>query len=406
MQLKLGQQKQKLAVESEGSMSSKLASFQKFTDELVVKYGSGTQEPTSEVLEAVGQVLTFIGEMYDHLLLAHNNDMNYSASCTAVPDHLSRGAERCLDSFMSDTHIGEIRALENLSVESQQEHVACRRDAALKCQTLCASNNACKEYDRYRKEEEDALLPDCAKEGAFANKNIKADEGSPDLETMEDCLSPTKGWLDDLYGRYLNCTRVEDACTTKVDECDQAQTEFEARRCSYALLSDGHCNNFLGCCQEHCDNCDDECPRIQNRAGARAADNETGERLVCLLHTLFGQPVFGQPDEWTPPPKAEERPGKLDECKNKVIDVEGWKIDCTTGQACSDECSGSLDSTLCPTEGVNKPCDEAFIVELSEHNEFRLDTGFNDKHCPEKAQRGEMKAILPCSDAHDQCKDV
>lgn len=396
MQLKLGQQKQRLAVESEGSMRSKLASFQKFTDEMVDKYGSGTLQPDQQVLDAVGQVLDFIGAMYGHLLDAHNDDLAAAGKCTAVPGSLSSGVQQCIDSYMNDTHQGLIQTAKDNSDTSQDEHVNCRNNAVADCQALCAPNGPCQKYDNYRTLNPNAHLPTCAKDGAFDDENIQAAEGSEDLETMEECLLPTKNWLDALYGLYQNCTRVEDTCIAKVEECDEAQKTFEARRCTYALQSDISCNNVRTCCEGHCQDCYDECPKIEMRAGARAADNETGERLVCLLHTLFGQP-----NDWEPP-TAEEKPGKLEECKNKVINVDGWKIACTSGEACMEECS--MDQTLCPDGGVKKPCDNDFIFELTNDGVFLTTLPLDENAvCPETARRGSRKVIKQCEDVHEEC---
>lgn len=304
---------------------------------------------------------------------------------------------------MPEDMVNNLKTLKQKSDDAHDLHEICRIGAQSDCTQLCSENGPCKEYDRYRKNEDDAKLPNCVKADPsdLGDDFIRASEGTDELETMEQCLRDTKDWLDPLHDRYLACTRIEEDCITRVRECDSNQSNFEGQRCLYAISSNAQCANLGSCWAEHCGMCTDHCEHIDLRAGARAADNETGERLVCLLHTLFGRPT-----DWTPPDEA-DRPGALETCKNQTIDVTHWEITCTPEAECSDPQSLPIvDGYTCPVGGVKAPCSDEFLEEFEEAGFTQMIPPTESGNCPDEAKRGKHMVIAPCDETHDGCSSI
>jgi len=428
MQFKsMSQKKQALSLEAQTSFSSKLAGFQKFTDEMVEKYG-GPEEgasapPTPEVLQAVWTVLAFIEQMHAHLNSAHVQDQGEASACDDTEAD-------CKDNYMNVNIINQILFFQKSAHKKQKAHKACRVEATGSCQQICKANGNCVTYDAARKTN-NATLPVCVKNpdspgsvSAFSDDYIRAVEDSEELKAMEECLVDTSAWLDFLYPKYDDCRRVESECEELVETCDNKQTVFQEAQCLYALDSNLHCHNFNECKTTMATECQSKCVNIEMRSGARAADDETGQRLVCLLHTLFGKPnpspsalkasfdpgntglpEYAVPEinksQFLPRPDASSRPAALENCKDQEIDTTRWAITCQGQTIDASTQSNTMTAGEpvvydCPIDEVLSPCGEGFAAEA--YNEFELEVQELGV-CSDLARRGAQKVVNDCDDA-------
>jgi len=417
MQFKsLNQKKQALSLEAQEGFSSKLAAYQKFTNEMVEQYGQpASPEPTNDVKLAVHTVLDFIDDMYEHLNGYHEQDVALASRC-------ANPALYCKKTLMNPKISNNLKQAKNRSEQAALDHSECVTDETAgvvgdtgyqcggvnyECKQACEANAACDEYDRGRGAKpanadipEQAKLPVCVNNGDFADDHIKAQTDSAELEDMEQCLEDTKIWLDYLYPLYSNCQRGEDCCEQAVQRCDQLQTTFESARCLYASQSNILCSELDTCHQAREDECHDTCGIIEMRSGARAADNETGQRLVCLLHTLFGEPNPDSDDrsDFLPRPNATQRPVELEKCKTANINTTYWGIPCSE----SDSLEGTevADWYECPASDITKPCSAEFTEQayLTMDMQLQLPATAGNYECTETAQRGFFRVISACEE--------
>jgi len=401
MQFKsLSQKKQALSLETQGTVASKLAGFEKFTDELVAKYGQPVSTPPSQqVLAAVKQVLDFINGLGESMLVFHEGDVEKAGNFSGATHH-------CVAEHLSGQIVEEINALKTESDRLMGSHVDCRETAKVDCGSSCEPNGACVLYDNYRTNSQrtspnPATLPECVSgagtssgESAFGDDYIQAAKETVKLADMEQCLEDTKKWLDPLYDLYSECQRVETDCASDVLKCDRTQTDFQAARSLYAVDSNLHCDNLKTCLEMDENDCELECPKIRIRSAARAADNETGLRLVCLLENLFGELL--ETNETTgswfgPQPGEQARIDGLAACKQETYDVSDWAITCECGLQKETD-SGYV----CPTAPVSKPCDglipsQLFVVDMGETWVTVANTGNLD--CEDIAVRGAQGVV-------------
>lgn len=261
-----------------------------------------------------------------------------------------------------------------------------------------------------------ATLPSCASgsngdQSAFGDDFIRAATGSSDLTDMESCLEDTKTWLDGdagdvnlgLYTLYSECNRVQNDCTKDVASCDLLQGQFQDQRALYAEESNLRCSGLRTCLEGESHDCEVECPLIKIRADAREADNETGERLVCLLENLFGELLeekvvtddYPNGTWFGPQPDAQARIDGLASCKDNTYDTSAWQIDCECPVEQEMEGSGYT----CPTPDVSQPCPNtaAFATEMGWDT---VVTG-PDADCSADAQRGAQGVVdaIQCASA-------
>lgn len=427
MQFKvLNQKKQALSLEGQESVSGKLAAFQKFTNEMVEEYGEpASKEPSNDVKSAVYTVLEFIENMFGHLNTYHLQDNQTAGSC-------SIGAEtHCNSVHMTSDVSNRLKNASNMSDHYQALHRACMENDTLgtedecggvlaECREACAGNGTCDRYHKgrgnranvdpvlYGIDTTHAQAPLCIADGHFADSYITALEGTQQLAEMEQCLVDTDTWLDYLYPLYDACKRSDDCCDQAVRDCDALQAQFEEKRCIYFEQSNGECSAIQTCVTDRYNQCNNECTLIEMRSAARAADNETGQRLVCLLHALFGKPTAGSTNtsQFDPRPNSTARPVELEKCKSASIDTSYWEIPCAAQRGSTS--SADQDLYQCPDQGVSKPCDNGFIAEvytgnsleesLTDPREVALLTGTSlGLSCSENAQRGWKKVITQCT---------
>jgi len=401
MQFKsLSQKKQSLALESAESVTSKLASFQKFTDEMIAKYGQSPDEAEKPIdqktLDAVYMVLKYINGMHDLLQLAHDADVIEAGD-------LAKIYETCISEYMTTSHVQDIVKAKDASESAQEAHEACLLAAAVPCEQKCNLNGPCAVYDSYRKTDQNRFLPGCVTdpqmmdddqtESAFGDSFISANTDSPKLPIMEACLDKTKRWLDPLYDRYDACHRIGEDCQNNVTQCDYLQKTFQQKRCEYAAESNGHCGEISRCFSRESGTCSTKCDDIKIRAAARAADNETGQRLICLLHNLFGEPTEEPTADsptvnatFNPRPSAQERVKGLEDCKGQEIVVRDWSIPCD----CPETPPSDTNGYTCPTGGVTIPCKQDFLNELK----WKTALASNSyPYCDEDSARGRDGVI-------------
>jgi len=407
MQVNSAVQKQGLKVKAD--YSSKLAGFQKFAEQMVAQYGaSESPQPKQDVLDAVRMVLKFIDEMHKDLWKFHEDDVE-KAKCTGELDD-------CAGTHMSGSIMDEIQGFATQSETAGAAHAACRKEAVDACKETCVTNGECEIYDDYRKNAEGkspnpASLPLCAHapdQPAFTDEYIQTDDDSK-RHVMEDCLVKTKEWLDGLYPtydglypKYKACNRNKKTCDDKVPECDGLQHNFEQAREIYALDKNVHCNDFKTCWESRWSGCKADCDAIAIRSAARAADNETGERLVCLLHTLFGEPdaLNENGTHFSTRASDEERPGLLAACNSLDLTTfnDIWTITCPVGGGSfPPETPEYPEGIDCSTK-VSSPCSDDFIS--AEYQDFltalpaQILYGCEDESVD--VQRGVHKVIQAC----------
>jgi len=299
------------------SRSQTLSGFQKFTDSLVEKYKSGQapMEVDSTTREAIENVTKFIDSFFPHADVAHNQDLAEITRCTNQDCDSS-----CAGEFDSGTISGELNRLETKSTEM----VSCIEENE---NTNEQNAHNCYAYDWYRN---NIGLPDCVYQGHypdicsqddpdedhpylgdFCDGMITADSESVQLEKMEECLVAFNEWFNGpgetgdawilprndqqhifqavprtvgIFQLYNDCKRPGSGEQSLV--CQEYVTEYHMDHCEYALVLNHECEEHSSCietCDGNCNICDD----IKIKAGARKADNETGERIKCLLNVLI-----------------------------------------------------------------------------------------------------------------------
>lgn len=349
----------------QGKASQTLASYQKYTDELVNTYLKTKREPGEPDDDAARAAIDVINQYMQNLTAAHvaehNADLLVGPECTA-------GIVAC-GTFL-DNDVLPVLESANASVHTKRlAHQQCRDEQVQGCD---AKVEQCNQYDEYRKQTVATLLPACARRGqplsiesdnshyALGKDFITADEttvaGQDTLNDMEACLEQMQMWLEDgfpkgvgfaqhtfpgppgLYprmcgGEKLCCEDAADCdCYNKDYDgdicfedgvqvgpqpphfCDVRQNQFEDAHCQYETERKMACHGFNFCHQQALAVCQNNCDAVDIRVAGRKADNETMARISCLLKVLMDVEV-------------EDKTTELDLCKNTTYDVSFWNID-------------------------------------------------------------------------------
>merc|ERR1719491_2933553 len=157
------------------------------------------------------------------------------------------------------------------------------------------------------------------------------------------------------------------------------QTDFETKHCSYNFEKNVKCANLYDCWKAADNTCNETCKLIEANGQARAADNETGMRLQCLLQVLFGE----YNGTWFQPRlNATAREGALNLCKDKEYDeiTASWLMKCA---GFHDQPHMSID---CKCNSVSD--DDDFL----ETNYFKSGLG----HICSAEDRGTVEGKLNC----------
>jgi len=345
MQVKsLSQKLQASSVQGTSNRAQTLAGFQKYTQELVDKYmadppadaGSAVDRHSSqseEVMQAIGIIKEYLEQLYTDLLVYHNQDKAAAKYCAEVP-------ARCDEAHFNSSVVTAIETIETHVIQKKSLHATCRDELAAVC-----AEPACPDYHEYRKTDDAALLPYCAKGGHLAHQ--AAGLGTEELSHFESCLQPTKQWLDPLYDKYTNCRDHAENEETASGTCSTEQGEFEAANCHMTTWTEIHCENHENCLEHGRTQCEGslgasgDCVQIEQNWRARQADNETAMRILCLLNVLTNiddnaaqalQACHG--DEST---YAEENMFWEVPCEVKVLESTPEK--CQAGVKTTDQCN-------------------------------------------------------------------
>jgi len=287
----------------------------------------------------------------------------------------------CEELYFKQADIDKIDEYKSEATEKAKAHRECRINRAAKC-----TSSACTQYDDYRKTSPQALLPICVKDQMKEEFITTSDD--TDLQTMESCLGQTKTrWLDPLWDYYSACKRDGEDC---LKDCQHDQLYFEEHMCSFGQFQEQKCDDVDVCKADESTKCDDTCAGMENRVALRKSDDETGERLKCLLEVLFGK--------WNGDAKsfgdvADDKKDGLTTCKNKQYDeyLEKWELECPIVQHANNEVTDV--QRICATS-LDLPCTDEFLTK------FYILDGLNHacqtEECDEKTN-GLEKKIDKCT---------
>jgi len=361
--------------------SETLAGFQRYADGLVKQYLEGRLTLSDEVEEAIDTIISYIDKMYGDLWGFHGDDITAAGV-------FGTEVENCYaNTWTKDQHEDKLAKLKSVIEDYALQHIRCRNNLKDQCvgsmttqfdcsqwtdqhsgidtrellsmlqvngekvasqssshcpeipvipEHCAAGVDHCDDYDQYRKDRNgEALLPSCARPppGQLSDEYIQANEEteSTKLEEMEGCLEDMKEWLDPLYAKYECCGRGDDCapCTVNGGNCQKLQQQFEFEQCLYDTEVGILCSGYDSCFDTVVSNSEADCDKIQIRAKARAADNETAERIKCLLGVLKIDDNATKVAAEGTQSKAE----KLSECQADDYTVFNnvWTITCPSG---------------------------------------------------------------------------
>lgn len=182
LQLKsLSQKTETLATGSGSSTSAALAGFQKFTDEMIAKYGSAadTISANSTELEAVNIIYNFLDEMLATFKVSHDDAKQKGDECYSFAYHT-----HC--PFDWDTY----KSFHGQWQIAQKDHYHCRRDAKVGCDE---GPRHCDHYDMFRKFDDRAKMPNCIKDGVFGDAWFTDAENDLQSTGHGDCNRDSQG---------------------------------------------------------------------------------------------------------------------------------------------------------------------------------------------------------------------
>lgn len=371
MQLKsLSQKIQASTGRSASSRAQTLAGFQKYTQDLVDQFQRAELKISDEVLHAIEIINTYLDELYADLRLYHQKDATAAAHCGSA-------SQRCLDEYLNTTKQAEIDSMDSQIDSLQQNLSMCLLDLDAAC-----AEPACPNYLAYRKYNLAARAPGITRGGMseisesqlwFVDSMALPYEESKHKHFMESIDAAKHQWIDPLYDQYTDCKDGEDELSGLVGTCHDKQKISEQATCNRNLEVNISCQSLKVCHEESVEACNDgvdgACAQIEINWKARQADNETAERIRCLLGALVAA--------------DEEKAEKLIICHNTTYEEMNadWVINCTVPSLVApDFCSvptGSFCSSLedifggrperpqdvtgaCSPEGVayREPCTE------------------------------------------------
>lgn len=335
------------ALEASASRAETLNAYKKYVTDLVEKYKTHAQpiEDGSEIDKAIETIVQYIDAMYADLLRWHKADVEDTEHCTT-----DKVMQSCQDLYLNSTQIQEINTAIEAVQPSRDDHNLCRT----KCKA-CEANAACQAYHHYRKTNASALFEDmvsCAipqsatLPGHLSDEYIQTNDDQQ-LEDMESCLEDAKTWLDPLYALYKGCIEDNEFCPTCWSTCQGKQTDFEYKHCQVDIARNTHCSAFRRCYDDKHNDCKDICSDIEMRSNARAADNETGELIKCLLNVLKIPEDLAE--------GAETKSEKLSACTAPgAYNTSFWDIPCISdGPECPE--------LLHPCDDTDQPCGDSFL---------------------------------------------
>lgn len=292
-----------------GSVSHALAGFQKFADDLVIQYKKTGLPMDEDTQKAIGTVIQYIHGMYDRLVAWHNLDVSRTTACSTSKYN------RCVDDHFDSDTVQQITNLGQMVAEQRAKVRSCALNAS---DTSKALDTDCQDYDDYRKGQgayapEWPELPKCVDPNGHLDDSHISTGLTEQRTTMETCLKQMKTWFMPLFAKYLKCPVPRGG---ELFPCTSHQNNFEETHCQWSGKKADTCHAYQICKNEVDADCGDSfCSEIQVNVNARKAENETGERIICLLDVLVNS-------------SNTSKPGDLDTCKNKTYDTSEFKLDC------------------------------------------------------------------------------
>lgn len=343
---------------SDGRNAKALQAHEKYVLSLVEEYGHRGHDTSlsQDAIDAINTIKDWVGTMYGNYLTEHNADTNQA----------TLGCENQFTNCETTAAVahGDLLITENSTNHSRILHTACRAN-----ETACETDRdaSCDVYDNFRQNNDSALLPACAKANPshLDNEHIQAphdpclSNSNCDLLVMEQCLERMKVWDGLLYPLYDACDGHQQNCDQKNAECDTLQTAFEVQYCSYAVEYYVLCTSLSTCWAAAENTCVSTCNNIAISVKARKADNETGDRIVCLLDVLLAD--------------NEDKTEMLNQCKVKQYNTDFWDIPCLrdTMEAAA---AGSFPAAMPYCSGgapEHVPCESEWITQ--EYSQFEAD---------------------------------
>lgn len=378
--------------DSFSSTGARLVAYQKFADDMIAMDENKELNISQNTLDAVTVIHEFINGLFTILNGSHTEDLRVVQKCKSI-------ATDCRKLHLTEAYYQEEGAK---ILEKNTTHKTCRDDRETAC---VAEAGFCDKYDNYRQDEHVDLdvrvqfLPPCALTD-FNDTYMPADD--PDLvQVMEACLNKMHRWLslgfhevpetiNGLWPHYSDCRR--NRCLPLKEECRSNQSDYEDAVCFLAKDKSLHCENYLKCikCQEG--DCEAKCAEggeIGENWQGRAADNETAQRLTCLLDVLFGaqDPDNESGTGYFARAAASERPGLLTTCKEHPYNTTYWELDCKDRNSQPGVC-----------EVPPSPCKTTFLGGYTDRsaNRFKLPNTATAGYREEGIQR-EVESCTPCS---------
>lgn len=283
-----------------------LLGFEKYTANLLNKVIDHNLTITSQEQAAIDTILAFIDSMFANAYTSFQADLDNVATCNTR-----------LGNCQQQFPISSLLPLQNSWDTTRAAHHKCRtQQKPLNDSKILA----CDDYDAYRKNDESALFPAC---GVVPDDHLRPayikTNALAELEKMEACLQAVHDWDAVLYPKYELCRDARNALTAKDTECDGLQHSSEEDYCLFELEFNTSCHTYEICWDLVVDSCDgegelDTCTIVNNSGDARIADNETGERIKCLLQ------IFNLENEY--------KQGNLTACIDADYSTSGWDIQC------------------------------------------------------------------------------
>lgn len=293
--------------------SRALAGFQKYTDELVDEFLRTGEPADTECQNASVAIKEYIYQEYIDHLESHNIDLNRTDCATKVLE--------CTTAWFSDTNLEHIHNLSLIINYTRDNHSECRQN-----QATCCNDQACNKYNAYRKfgiapDWKYIPFPDCY-EIDLDPDFIRATEEEK-RQTMESCLREVYDWHNPLYEQYLKCKNNVSCCVEPQEACNNMQRNFEVAHCIGHDYLEDHCKGHRTCWEHEEAECSTTCSDVLNGVELRKAENETGERIVCLLDVLLNDTGSGAVKQQL-----------LEDCKKvnySTTFFDFWDIACPSG---------------------------------------------------------------------------
>lgn len=410
MQMRSLSQKQLSVASTAQGMSAKLAGFQKFTEEMVAKYGSDPEPLYANETEkkntqtAIATVHRFILKLTGDFGKWHDEDALEVQNCRNASIKSSCESEE-FNGDKGENKINEFGASANAKAT---EHLKCRNER----QTACNDKNtACDAYHHYRKTNDSALLPDCVLE---EDENGLVDDDfesrlsqdwissatDAEVEQMELCLKETHDdWLIPLWNKYIQCSEDTKECDDQGVDCDKLQLEFESKQCVYGEKKIDECTFLQKCKERKTKTCNGFCTGLTGKVAMRKADDETAQRLKCLLEVLFGN--------WTNSPDntgtgtfeepEKDRTAGLQRCRGEQYGdaMRKWDLNCEDTPSIT---QATTADQICNAK-VLMPCEEEFLHYFYKNNSLALYDGV--QRAPE--EDGNVKRVGECMPGQGGC---